>query len=90
MRKSQIILFILILVVILSFVIVNAFKTEPKQKIPTSTWTKAVCNEKNYCSDVEISCDEGKIVSIKPTGEGINLPENWIDPRPVEIIEKWC
>jgi hypothetical protein len=90
MRKSSLFLSTILIGIISFFIIVNAVKTEPKQKIPTSTWIKAVCNEKNYCLDVQITCSEDKIIDIKPTGEGTYFPESWIDPRPIEVIKKWC
>ena len=90
MRKSILLFSTILLVIILFFIITNAVKVEPKQTIPTSTWTKAVCNEKNYCLDVQITCNEDEIIDVIPTGEGAYFPENWVDPRPIEIIEKWC
>lgn len=90
MRKSILFLSTIPLVIILFFIIVNAVKIDSNQKIPTSTWTKAVCNEKNYCLDVQITCSNDKIIDIKPTGEGTYFPENWVDPRPIEFKEKWC
>jgi len=89
MRKSYILLSTILLAIILLLIIVNAVKTEPKV-VPTSTWTKAICNEENYCLDVQITCSEDKIIDIKPTGEGAYFPESWIEPRPIELIQKWC
>jgi hypothetical protein len=89
MRKLILFFSTILLVVILFFIIVNALKTEPKI-VPTSTWTKAVCNEKNYCLDIQITCSKDRIIDIKPTGEGAYFPEGWIDPRPIEVIKKWC
>ena len=80
----------ILLGIILFLIIVNAVKTEPEKKVPTSTWTKAVCNEENYCLDVQITCDEDRVIDIRPTGAATYLPEDWKDPRPVEMIEKWC
>ena len=90
MKKLHILLPAILLVVILFFIIVNAIQAEPKQKIPTSSWTKAVCNEENYCLDVHITCGDNEVIDIKPTGEGAYFPEDWEDPRPIEMIEKWC
>jgi len=87
MRK--LLLLTILLGIVLFFIIVNAVKTEPKI-VPTSTWTKAVCNEENYCLDIQITCEDDRIIDVKPTGEGAYFPEDWEDPRPVEIIEKWC
>jgi hypothetical protein len=90
MRKLSLLSLTILIEIILFFIIVNAIKTDTKQKIPTSTWTKAVCNEKNYCLDIQITCSEDEIIDIKPTGEGAYFSESWADPRPIEIIRKWC
>jgi len=90
MRKLHILLSTILLVIILFFIIVNAVETEQKQEISTSTWTKAVCNEENYCLDIQITCRDNEVVNLKPTGEGAYFPKDWKDPRPVELIEKWC
>lgn len=79
----------ILLGIILFFIIVNAVKTEPKHKV-TSAWTKAVCNEENYCLDIQITCNEDRVIDVKPTGEGAYFPDDWEDPRPVEMIQKWC
>ena len=90
MKKIHILLSTIFLTIVLIFIIVNAIKTEPEQKIPTSTWTKAVCNEENYCLDIQITCSEDEVIDIKPTGEGTYFPDDWVDPRPIELIERWC
>jgi len=89
MRKLTIFSFTILIGIVLIFIIVNAVKTEPKV-VPTSTWTKAICNEENYCLDIQITCSGDEIIDIKPTGEGAYFPKDWEDLRPVEIIEKWC
>jgi len=89
MRKLLFLLMIL-LGVVLFFIIVNAVKTEPEKIVPTSAWTKAVCNEENYCLDIQITCSDNGVIDVKPTGEGSYFPDYWEDPRPVEIIERWC
>lgn len=30
------------------------------------------------------------VIDIKPTGAASYFPEDWEDPRPIEMIEKWC
>ena len=89
MKKLSIFLLSIIAGIVLIFIIVNAIKTEPKV-IPTSTWTKAICNEDNYCLDVQITCGENRVIDIKPTGQAAYFPEDWEDHRPIEMIEKWC
>jgi len=89
MRKSTIFLLSILVGIVLIFIIVNAVKTE-KKVVPTSTWTKAICNEENYCLDVQITCEDNRVIDIKPTGEGAYFPMDWKDHRPVEMIQKWC
>ena len=86
MRK--ILLLSILLGIILFFIAINLVKTE--QNIPTSTWTKAICNEENYCLDVQITCSEDRIIDVKPMGEGTYFPDDWEDPRPIGMIERWC
>ena len=88
--KKLLFLSTILLGIILFFIIVNAIRTEPEHKVPTSTWTKAVCNEENYCLDIQITCSEDRVIGIKPTDEGAYFPEDWEDPRPIEMLEKWC
>ena len=47
------------------------------------TYTKAICNESNYCQDYEIVCEGNEIIKTNPiTGASVQNPENWQDPRP--------
>jgi len=47
------------------------------------TYTKAICNESNYCQDYEIVCKNGELEQMNPiTGASVQNPENWKDPRP--------
>lgn len=46
------------------------------------TYTKAICNESNYCQDYEIACRNGGVEEISPiTGAAIQNPSSWEDPR---------
>ena len=46
------------------------------------SYTKAICNETNYCQDYEIMCDGGNLISMKPiTGAVIQHPNDWTDSR---------
>jgi hypothetical protein len=53
-------------------------------------WTKAICNEKNYCLDVQITCINSQVVDIKPQSEGIYFSGNWRDPRPEDAKSELC
>ena len=52
------------------------------------TYTKAICDEKNYCEDYAIECEGEKKLAITPTGYAIQNPENWTDKREEEILCK--
>ena len=54
------------------------------------TYTKAVCDETNYCEDYEITCQDDKLVSMNPTGAVIQFSNDWKDPRDEERIERIC
>jgi len=54
------------------------------------TYTKAVCDENNFCEDYVIVCKNGSVESITPTGYTVQNPEDWQDPRDKEIRDKWC
>ena len=54
------------------------------------TYTKAVCDETNYCEDYEITCQDDKLVRMNPTGAVIQFSNDWKDPRDEERIERIC
>ncbi len=57
----------------------------------TYTFTKAICNETNYCQDYEIVCNNKNLISMKPlTGATVQHPLDWKDPRDNETINKLC
>jgi len=46
------------------------------------TYTKAICNQSNFCQDYEIICKGNKIIGSKPlTGAVIQHSDDWEDPR---------
>ena len=54
------------------------------------SFTKAVCNDKNYCEDYEVVCNNYEIVKLSPTGAAVQFPNDWEDPREKEEIEIKC
>jgi hypothetical protein len=55
------------------------------------SYTKAICNETNYCQDYEIVCKNGEIINKNPiTGAAIQHPLDWKDPRDNETINELC
>lgn len=54
------------------------------------TYTKAICNETNFCQDYVIECQGNETISINPiTGAFVQNNENWQDPRN-ETRNKLC
>ncbi len=54
------------------------------------SYTKAICNQNNYCRDYEIFCNNNKIVKINPTGNAVQFPSSWKDPRSIESRKRLC
>jgi len=55
------------------------------------TFTKAICNETNFCQDYEITCEGNNTISITPmTGAFIQHSESWKDKRTQEEKNKLC
>ena len=83
---------ILIIIFIFTFLLINlnskfqttgkTIENPDKGRINEYSYTKAICNESNFCQDYEISCNKNEIISIKPvTGAVIQHSEDWNDPR---------
>tara|TARA_B100000315_G_C14315950_1_gene468559 strand:- start:271 stop:558 length:288 start_codon:yes stop_codon:yes gene_type:complete len=95
MKKTTIIVLIIIflaLIGILIFSIFNLFQItgEVVKEINNYSFTKAVCNNSNYCEDYEVVCEGKDLVSFTPTGMAIQLPGGWEDPRDKDSIERLC
>jgi len=45
------------------------------------TYTKAICDETNYCEDYEIVCERANLKALNPTGYAIQNSADWEDPR---------
>ncbi|MEX0932932.1 MAG: hypothetical protein WDZ77_02435 [Candidatus Pacearchaeota archaeon] len=55
-----------------------------------NTYTKAICDSKNYCEDFIILCKDGKIDRVLSTGSSIQNSLEWEDSRSQERINKIC
>ncbi|MBI5803538.1 hypothetical protein HY448_02530 [Candidatus Pacearchaeota archaeon] len=53
-------------------------------------YTKAICNETNYCEDYEIFCNGGELLRMSPTGNVVQFSEDWKDKRDESYLEKVC
>ena len=46
------------------------------------TYTKAICNESNFCQDHEITCRGEEVIESKPIkGAVVQHTKEWEDPR---------
>lgn len=55
------------------------------------SYTKAICDEDNFCQDYEISCSGDEVMKLSPiTGAVAKFPSDWEDPRSKEAREKIC
>ena len=56
----------------------------------THTFTKAICDETNYCEDYEVACNKNKLKSLSPTGFSVQNSASWQDPRTPEQRDRLC
>ncbi|NCN86901.1 hypothetical protein GW932_03630 [archaeon] len=45
------------------------------------SYTKAICDENNYCEDYVIECSGSSLARLTPTGFALQQEENWKDTR---------
>ncbi len=92
MEKEVILLGILILGLIGSIsLLVAGMLTSEEITISEYSFTKAICNEDNYCEDNLIVCKNHALVSITPVeGASAKFPHEWQDPRSEDAINKLC
>lgn len=76
---------LLILIGILFFLMSENYLTgriteEENLNFPYS-YTKAICNETNFCEDYVIECEGEKTTKITATGYSVQHSDEWEDPR---------
>lgn len=55
------------------------------------TYTKAICNETNFCQDNEIVCKGEELIEVNPiSGAVIQNSEEWQDPRGEQSETNLC
>ena len=87
MRKLPAILISALLAILIITALARALpSTDDKNK---AVWMKAICSG-NYCIDVKITCEDGRLTNIEPVPEGVYFSGDWEDPRPEEFKNKWC
>lgn len=95
MEKGIIHIIILMLILacaipILTFNLVNADVTDNKLE-ETYSYTKAICNETNFCQDYHVRCNGNDMVGISPiTGAAVQFSHGWQDPRDEELKNGFC
>lgn len=87
--------YILLLIILIIILITSTFLTKNtitgniiKNNPEYYTYTKAICDNKNYCEDYIIECQNEKEISIMATGYTIQNPKNWTDKRKKENLCK--
>lgn len=82
---------LILLIIILSIITTFLFlKPQISGKIIENSYsyTKAICDENNYCEDYYIECKGKTLNKLTPTGFSIQHSENWTDNR--NISEDYC
>jgi len=54
------------------------------------SYTKAICNENNYCEDYEVVCGKNKMLGLNPTSFAVQFSSDWKDPRNKEDVKIKC
>ena len=90
--KKEIISIIILLLLLASAISILSFNlTEDDAVIETNSYTKAICDENNYCQDYVVSCSKNKVLSVNPiTGAAVQFSDGWQDPRDEETINGFC
>jgi hypothetical protein len=79
--KFSIIISVLLLLLIAILLTLNTLTAE-NSAVDYSTYTKAICDENNFCQDYIFTCENGEITSQEPiTGAFIQFDKDWVDPR---------
>ena len=91
--KKTVIFTIILVISLIGISTISGFGSENYLKIiePTSSFTKAICTEKNFCQDYEIFCKEKEVVRMSPiTGAVVQFSPSWEDPRSEEFKNRMC
>jgi hypothetical protein len=83
MKKIQILLISIMLILIaLALFLMLTKLVQGESTREYFTYTKAICDSKNFCQDYIVVCEDKQVAEINPiTGASIQQSENWQDPR---------
>ena len=95
LKISIAILLILILVLSASFLFSKNFSfmgnfVSASEISNSHLFTKAICNEENFCEDYFINCSGKNLLDMKSTGYAVQFSSDWKDPRNSEDINRTC
>ncbi len=91
MKKTLIIFLISLTFILLTFLIIDISITGYSVNPEEYSFTRAICNESNYCQDYEIDCYDKEILKLQPiTGASIQHLPDWKDPRENVEPEDLC
>ena len=73
----------IIIIILLAIASIATYTTLTGQIVSDKyNYTKAICNENNFCQDYIITCEGNSLVDLSPiTGATIQHAPNWSDPR---------
>lgn len=80
---------ILFIILILFMFVFSSNITSNVIKSTNYSFTKAICDKNNYCTDYQIICQGKKEISITPTGSAIKSNENLSEINN-QSLEKLC
>jgi hypothetical protein len=82
MKSKNIAIIIIILLILITGFLLIRFNLTGGVVKDYYTYTKAICDENNFCQDYEITCQNKKLIEMKPiTGASIQHSNSWEDPR---------
>jgi hypothetical protein len=91
--KKALIFIAILMVGLIGISTISGFDSGNYIKIiePTSSFTKAICTENNFCQDYYILCENKKVISRSLiTGAAVQFSPDWKDPRSEEFRNKMC
>ena len=91
--KKAVIFTIILVIILIGISAISGFCSENYLKIinHTSSFTKAICTEENFCQDYEVFCNKTEVIYMAPiTGAVIQFSPSWEDPRNEEMINRMC
>ena len=76
---TKLMIILIILLILVATILLSAKQIEVKDYY---SYTKAICDENNFCQDNIITCENKEVVNVEPiTGAFIQQTENWEDSR---------